>query len=347
MKDNWEKVLVSPDASMKEVLEVITNQSFRIALVVDTDKALLGTITDGDIRRGLLSEKSLDSFAHEIMNCNPLTVDPFISKEDVSNIMLENDILCLPVIQDGKVVSLETLNDIFKVKKYDNAVFLMAGGFGTRLKPLTDTKPKPLLKVGDKPILEIILEKLAKAGFYRFYISTHYMPEQVRSHFGAGENWGVEIQYIHEEKPLGTGGALGLLPKKEINEPLILMNGDLLTNLDFKSLLKFHRETNVMATLCVNEHKQTIPFGVVESDNGLVTAINEKPTYSYNVNAGIYVLNQEIIKQSQANQFMDMPTLINEIIKENKINIFPVHEYWLDIGRMGDYQKANKDVEDL
>ena len=347
MKDNWKKILVSPNSSIKEVLEVITNQSFRIALVVDTDKALLGTITDGDIRRGLLSGKSLDSDAHEIMNHNPLTINPFASKDEVSNIMLENDILCLPVIEEGKVVNIETLNDIFKVKKYENAVFLMAGGFGTRLKPLTDSMPKPLLKVGNKPILEIILEKLAKAGFYRFFISTHYMPEQVRSHFGDGENWGVDIKYIHEENPLGTGGALGLLPKEEINEPLILMNGDLLTNLDFKSLLKFHRETNVTATLCVNEHKQTIPFGVVESDNGSVTAINEKPTYSYKVNAGIYVLNHRIIKESHANHFMDMPTLINEIIKKNKINIFPVHEYWLDIGRMGDYQKANRDVEDL
>jgi dTDP-glucose pyrophosphorylase len=347
MKDNWEKVLVRPNSSIKEVLEVITNQSFRIALVTGTDKVLLGTITDGDIRRGLLSNKSLDSEAHEIMNRNPLTINPFVSKEEVSNIMLENDILCLPVIQEGRVINIETLNDIFKVKKYENAVFLMAGGFGKRLKPLTDSMQKTLLKVGNKPILEIILEKLAKAGFYRFFISTHYMPEQVRSHFGDGENWGVEIKYIHEEKPLGTGGALGLLPKEEINEPLILMNGDLLTNLDFKSLLKFHIETNVMATLCINEHKQTIPFGVVESDNGLVTVINEKPTYSYNVNAGIYVLSHKIIKESQANHFMDMPTLINEIIKENKINIFPVHEYWLDIGRMGDYQKANKDVEGL
>ena len=347
MRDNWEKVLIDRNITIKEVLEVISNDSYRIALVVDSEKILLGTITDGDIRRALLAGKSLDSHAHEIMNENPLTILPSDSREEVSNVMLENDILCLPVLDNGKVINLETLNDIFKTEKYDNAVFLMAGGFGTRLKPLTDKTPKPLLKVGDKPILEIILEKLVSAGFYRFYISTHYMPEQVSSHFGDGSKWGVDIKYIHEETPLGTGGALGLLPKEEINESLLLMNGDLLTNLDFGSLLKFHLESNAKATLCVNEHKQTIPFGVIQSENGLITSIDEKPTYSYHVNAGIYVLSKDIIKKSKTNHHIDMPTLISEIIKEHEVNVFPVHEYWLDIGRIGDYQKANKDVNNI
>ncbi len=347
MRENWEKVLISKNATIKEVLEVISNDSYRIALVVGSSRELLGTITDGDIRRALLSGKVLDSLAGEIMNQNPLTCTPSDSKEEISDRMINNDILCLPVLEKGKVVNLEILNEIFKKERYDNPVFLMAGGFGTRLKPLTDKTPKPLLKVGEKPILEIILERLVTAGFHRFYISTHYMPDQVVSHFGNGEKWGVEIKYIHEETPLGTGGALGLLPKEEINEPLLLMNGDLLTSLDFSSLLKFHLDSDVQVTLCVNEHKQTIPFGVIESSEGFVTSINEKPTFTYHVNAGIYVLSSDVIKRTKTNQHIDMPTLISEIIKDHKVNLFPVHEYWLDIGRVGDYQKANKDINDI
>ena len=348
MTDNWKKVLAKPESSVKEILEIISNESFRIAIVVDKQNNLLGTITDGDIRRAILKDKNLDSKAEEVMNKNPLSASPTNTIQEMAQVMLENDILCLPVLKNGKVVNLETLNEVLKTKKFNNAVFLMAGGFGKRLQPLTNRTPKPLLKVGEKPILEIIIERLVKAGFHRFYISTHYMPELVMNHFGDGKKWGINIKYIHEETPLGTGGALGLLPKDQINEPLLLMNGDLLTNLDFKSLIKFHEETNAFATVCVNEYEHTVPFGVIESEGVRVLSIEEKPTYNHFINAGIYVLSENIIKDSLSNERIDMPTLLNkQLDSEKEINIFPVHEYWLDIGRIGDYKKANKDVSDL
>ena len=348
MTDNWKKVLVKPETFIKEVLEIITNESFRIAIVVDDKNNLIGTITDGDIRRAILKNKNLDSQAKEVMNSNPLSALPTSTTQEMAQVMLDNDILCLPVLEKGKVVNLETLNDVLKTKQFNNAVFLMAGGFGRRLQPLTHKTPKPLLKVGEKPILEIILERLVKSGFHRFYISTHYMPESVMEHFGDGKKWGVDIKYIHEETPLGTGGALGLLPKDEIHEPLLLMNGDLLTNIDFKSLMKYHQETGGYATVCVHEYKHTVPFGVIESEGIRVSSIEEKPTYNHFINAGIYVLSEEIIKDSLSNEHIDVPTLLKKQISSKKeINIFPVHEYWLDIGRMGDYKKANKDVSDL
>jgi len=348
MKNNWKKVLISPESSIREVLEIITNESFRIAIVVDESDNLIGTITDGDIRRAILKDKSLDSKAFEVMNSKPLSASLENTTQEMAQVMLDNDILCLPILKNSKVVNLETLKDVLQLKKFSNAVFLMAGGFGKRLQPLTDKIPKPLLKVGDKPILEIILERLIDSGFYRFYISTHFMAEMVMDHFGDGSNWGVEIKYIYEENPLGTGGALGLLPKEEINEPLLLMNGDLLTNLDFKSLMKFHDETKSHATVCVNEYEHSVPFGVVKSEGTRVSSIEEKPTFRYFINAGIYILSEEIIKNSVSNVHIDMPSLIKkEITSQKEINMFPVHEYWLDIGRMGDYKKANKDILDL
>ena len=348
MKNHWKRALVGPEISIKEVLKIITSESSRIAVVVDGSGKLIGTVTDGDIRRALLTNKTLDSLVKEVMNDNPLYASLGETRKEMTEVMLKNDIFCLPIVDGGKVVNLETLKHLLEPKNFNNAVFLMAGGFGKRLQPLTNKTLKPLLKVGEKPILEIILERLVTEGFKRFYISTHYMPEQIMDYFGDGEKWNVRITYIHEEEPLGTGGALGLLPKEEINEPLLLMNGDLLTNLDFKSLIEFHEKAKAYATLCVHEYEHTIPFGVITSEGTKVLSIDEKPSSKHFVNAGIYVLSEEIIKKSLSNCHIDMPNLLkNEISSGNEVNMFPIHEYWLDIGRIGDYEKANKDILDL
>jgi NDP-sugar pyrophosphorylase family protein len=205
-----------------------------------------------------------------------------------------------------------------------------------------------MLKVGGKPILELILQNFIDAGFYRFFISTHYMPEIIQDHFGDGHQWGVDIRYIHEETPLGTAGALGLLPHDEMDMPMFLMNGDLLTRLDYRSLLEFHLQHQATATMCVREYEHQIPYGVIESDGHCITTITEKPVQHFFINAGIYLLSPDLIKSVSPGTHIDMPALLQQSIdKGQQVNMFPIHEYWLDIGRMEDFRRAQDEVTDV
>ncbi|MEN1591790.1 nucleotidyltransferase family protein, partial [Pseudomonas aeruginosa] len=270
-------------------------------------------------------------------------------RERILSVMEKYSLLQLPIIDEKrKVIGLQTLHDLLNKPRLDNPVFLMAGGFGTRLRPLTHNCPKPLLKVGEKPILEIILERFIGAGFHRFFISTHYMPEMIREHFGDGSRWGVSIRYVHEETPLGTGGALGLLPHHEIDSPLFLMNGDLLTTLNFLNLLEFHTAHGGVATMCVREYEYHVPYGVVQSDGHRISSMVEKPVQKFFINAGIYLLSPGLVKSVKAGTRIDMPTLLEqEIERQQAVNMFPVHEYWLDIGRMEDFVRAQQEFASL
>tara|TARA_B110000503_G_scaffold124991_1_gene192109 strand:- start:312 stop:1103 length:792 start_codon:yes stop_codon:yes gene_type:complete len=249
----------------------------------------------------------------------------------------------IPILDDGIVVGLETMHYAAEKTKYDNPVFLMAGGFGTRLKPLTDSCPKPLLKVGDKPILETVLLRFVKSGFHDFYISTHYLPEMIQEYFGDGSKWGVSINYIHEERPLGTGGALGLLPKALPALPVIMMNGDVLTKVDLEALLAFHNKNNANATMCVREYEYQVPFGVIESEGNNIKSMVEKPIQRFHVNAGIYVVGREIVDSVKENEIVDMPTLLERFL-DKKVLKYSFYEYWLDIGRVDQLQKAQVDI---
>jgi NDP-sugar pyrophosphorylase family protein len=224
----------------------------------------------------------------------------------------------------------------------------MAGGFGTRLRPLTDNCPKPMLKVGDKPILEILIQYFKKLGFHNFYISTHYLPEIIQNHFGNGSKYDISIVYVHEETPLGTGGALGLLPDNMPDLPLIMINGDVLTNIDFTKVLAFHNKHRAAATMCVREYEYQIPYGVIKGEGHKVTSMEEKPVQRFLVNAGIYVVGKEIVRSVSRNERIDMPSLLERHIRKGlDILKFPIHEYWLDIGRMADYDRARADIYTL
>lgn len=224
----------------------------------------------------------------------------------------------------------------------------MAGGFGTRLRPLTDNCPKPMLKVGGRPMLETLLLRFIDSGFHNFYISTHYMPEQIKSHFGDGSKWGVKISYVHEENPLGTGGALGLLPDTVSEVPLIMINGDVLTMVNFERLLAYHVQHQAMATMCVREYEYQIPYGVINGEGHKIINMIEKPTQRYFINAGIYVVSEKLRKSILKQTRIDMPVLLeNEIAKGHDILMFPIHEYWLDIGRIDDFYKAQSDIQEL
>jgi len=344
----WRRALINSDATLEQAIEVLDKAALRIALVVDANDTLLGTLTDGDVRRALLKHLSLETPVNQVMNDQPKTAEQSWTESRILAVMEQHELLQLPLVDPEKrVVGLANLHDILNKHRHDNPVFLMAGGFGTRLRPLTNNCPKPMLKVGDKPILEQILLNFVEAGFHRFYISTHYMPEVIRDHFGNGEKWGISIQYVHEEEPLGTGGALGLLPHDEIDQPLFMMNGDLLTSLNLHSFLEFHETHNGVATMCVREYEHQVPYGVITSEGTQIKSMVEKPVHRFFVNAGIYLLDPVLVKSVEPGTRIDMPTLLEgQIDGGNAVNMFPIHEYWLDIGRMDDFHKAQTEVQD-
>ncbi|WP_061235122.1 nucleotidyltransferase family protein [Leptospira weilii] len=342
---NWKNTLISSNLSLQDAIKILDKGALRIVLIVDENNKLLGTLTDGDIRRALLQSKELSISVNEVMSSKPKVAHANWTKERMLLEMEKYELLHLPIVNEqGILVGLETVHGLLEKPKFDNPVFLMAGGFGTRLYPLTNHCPKPMLKVGNKPILELILEGFVSAGFHRFFISTHFMPEIIRNHFEDGKRWNVSIEYVHEEKPLGTGGALGLLPRDQIDQPMFMMNGDLLTNLNYLSLLEFHEKEGGVATICVREFDYQVPYGVIQSNDHRVIEIIEKPVQRFNVNAGIYLLNPDFIKSVKKGQTIDMPSLIEKELKSSKqINIFPIHEYWLDIGRMEEFERAQGD----
>jgi len=348
MSHNWENILIGPEQSIKEALSIIDSEALRVALIVDDNKNLLGVVTDGDIRRGLLRSLSLDTAVKEVMNSSPITVSANVTKQTLIDIMEDRSILSVPVVDNGKVIGLETLHDAMTKTQHNNPVFIMAGGFGTRLRPLTDNCPKPMLHIGDKPILETVILSFINSGFINFYISTHFMPEQIQAYFGDGNKWGVNIHYVHEDSPLGTGGALGLLPKDMPDLPIIMMNGDVLTKVNFERLLEFHNENTAHATMCVREYDYQIPYGVINGEGNKIISMIEKPTQRFFVNAGIYVVSQALARSVPMNHIIDMPTLLEQhIAKQKDVLMFPIHEYWLDIGRMDDFNRAQADIYSL
>lgn len=349
MSKNWEKVVLSTEHTVRDALAVINAAALRICLVVDEEWHLLGVVTDGDVRRAILNNVALTQSVTAVMNRSPITVSAKLSRAQLLETMRARSILSLPVLNDaGQLIGLETWELATSRLTYDNPVFIMAGGFGTRLRPLTDTCPKPMLKVGNKPILETLLTQFIKAGFKNIYISTHYIPEQITEYFGDGSAWGANIQYVHEETPLGTGGALGLLPADIPDLPLIMINGDVLTTVDFNRLLDFHVENGADATMCVREYDYQIPYGVITGEGNKITSMIEKPVHRFFVNAGIYVVAPHVVQSVPKGERIDMPTLLEQHMHKNeRVLMFPIHEYWLDIGRMEDFNRAQSDIASL
>lgn len=345
MQTTWKSVLISPTASAEEALRVLDEGGLRVALVVDAEERLIGIVTDGDIRRALLRRISFTVPVTEIMNSHPLTAPVGSHRDNLRVLMEQHGVLFIPLLdQTGRLVHLETFRELLQPPSRDNWVFLMAGGLGTRLRPLTENCPKPLLAVGGKPMLESILENFISAGYSRFYISVHYLSEKIKAHFGDGSRWGVTIRYVEEETPLGTGGALGLLPSVD-DKPVMMMNGDVLTRLDFNALLDFHQGQGAALTLCVREYDMQVPFGVVDGQDTIVTGIVEKPVHRFFVNAGVYVVSPDVVARTQPPRRLDMPDLVKQLIAEGrKVSMFPIHEYWLDIGRPDDFDRAQLDV---
>lgn len=342
---NWEKVLIEPDASIFEAVKTIDKSGCLLtAIVVNEKRQLLGTVTDGDIRRGMLKFIPMDASVREIMNQQPVTLNIESSNLEVRKTLRENpSCRIIPILdEDYKIVGIKKQGKKYS-KKFDNPVVLMAGGLGTRLRPLTDEIPKPLLTVGDKPILETIIDSFASNGFSNFFISVNYKAEMIEDYFGDGSEKGISIKYLKEDKRLGTAGALSLMNDYPAELPMIVMNGDLLTKVNFQKLLEFHNLNKFSATMCVREHQLEVPFGVADIDECRLEALVEKPVKRMFVNAGIYMLNPEIVNMVPKDTFYDMPDLFSSLLEDgDKPGVFPINEYWLDIGRMSEYKKADK-----
>lgn len=341
----WKKVLVPSSASIREAVKIIDETSMQIVLVVDEGERLLGTITDGDVRRGILKGVSLEDSVERIMNREPTTATVDEGRDRIFATMQTRQLHQIPVVDGaGHVVGLETLNALIKPQMKENWVVLMAGGLGSRLRPLTDDCPKPMLKVGNKPLLENIVDTFVEYGFHRFYISVNYMADVVKSHFGDGERWNAEIQYLEEDRKLGTAGALSLLPGRP-STPLVVMNGDVVTKVNLDQLLDFHTSNRSRATMCVREYNFQVPYGVVKLDNHRITGIDEKPVQRMFVNAGIYVLEPETLDLVPSSVAFDMPALFERLIEaKQETAVFPLREHWLDIGELSDYRRANGEV---
>lgn len=345
--NQFKDTLVSPDTHIRDAVAAIQKGSRQICLVVDGDGRLLGTVTDGDVRRGLLRGCRLDAPAQEIMNRNPHTVPAGARRAEILAVMKREVLRQIPELDDkGRVVGLHYIDDFETAgMARENWVVLMAGGLGTRLRPMTEKKPKPLLSVGEKPLLQIILESFAEQNFRKFYISVNYKAEAIKRHFGDGSRWNVEIRYLEEETRLGTAGALQLITDRP-NLPLLIMNGDLVTKVNFQNLLDYHRDQGAKATMCVREYDFEVPFGVVDIDNGRVRSIDEKPVQRFFVNAGIYVLESDVIDLIPVGQFFDMTDLFAKVVENGHDTMaFPIHEYWLDVGRIDDLDRANLEFE--
>mgnify|MGYP000302947038 CR=1 FL=1 len=340
----WTEVRLKITDTLENAINVLQVGGLRLALVVDVKNRLLGTITDGDIRRAMINHLGMDCLAEEFMNKSPVTSFATDSFEMIMQKMKNGNLMHIPIIDENNIViGLKTLQDLTFAKKYDNPIFLMAGGLGKRLYPLTKDIPKPLLNVGNQPILETILVKFIKAGFHNFYISTHYKANKIKEYFGNGSTWGVKIEYINEDKPLGTAGAIGLLPKDLPDLPILMMNGDILCKVNFEELLAFHNNQKGFATMCIRQYDVQIPFGVVNIENQRAKSLVEKPLKNFFVNAGIYVFESEMIKKVKVGEKIDMPNLLEQQIKEGKVvNVFPLHEFWQDIGHINEYQSANE-----
>ncbi|MDD3324210.1 MAG: nucleotidyltransferase family protein [Sulfurospirillaceae bacterium] len=345
---NIGNIKLKPSSTIREALDVIDKGAMQIAIVVDEEDRLVGTLTDGDIRRGLLRGLSLDSAIEPIIFKNPTVAKISDTKEEILKKALAKKLHQIPIVdEENRVVGIKEIEELVSSSVKPNKVVLMVGGLGTRLRPLTENTPKPMLMVGNKPILQTIVEKFAEYGFVNIVMCVNYKSHVIQDYFGDGSSFGVNIEYVLEEKRMGTAGALSLL-KEVPNEPFFVMNGDLLTNVNFEHLHHYHLANNSMATMCVREYDFQVPYGVVNMQDGKIVSIKEKPVQKFFVSAGIYMLNPKAIEYIEKDTFFDMPILFEKLIGIGKNTLsFPIREYWLDIGRMEEYERANSEYGDV
>lgn len=347
-RENWRDALLDSEATISEAVRSLDRSGLQIALVIDRNDRLVGTITDGDIRRGLLRGKVLAEPANAIMQAEPMVVPPSLPRDAVLQIMSANKIHQLPIVDETReVLGLHVWDEMQTHRSArPNLMVVMAGGKGTRLRPHTENCPKPLLPIAGKPMLEHIVERAKQTGIERFLISVHYLGHMIEEHFGDGSAWGVAIDYIHENEPLGTGGALSLLAEPP-DAPILVTNGDVMTDVGYGEMLDYHVLHRAVATMAVRTHEMRNEFGVVRSDGLDITGFEEKPLIRSHVNAGIYVLEPSALDYLVQGEHCDMPTLFERLrAHHHRTIVFPLHEKWIDVGRPGDLELARQSTAD-
>lgn len=340
------RALMSHLGSIEDAIKILIDSSLGIVLIVDSDLKLLGTVTDGDIRRGLLRGLTLSSPISEVINLKPIVVPKTFTREAVKKVMSANRIFQIPVVdEDLKLVGLHVWDEQRTTVARDNVMVIMAGGRGTRLLPKTEKTPKPMLLLGDKPILEHIINRAKAAGIKEFVLAIHHLGEVIEEYFGKGQFLGVNISYIKEKSPLGTAGALGLIDPKP-TKPIIVANGDVITDIRFGDILEFHSQNSAMATMAVQVYESENPFGVVQTKGVSITGYEEKPMIRSLVNAGVYVINPSALDFMEKGAECSMPTLFEILRTEGlKTIAFPLHENWLDLGSPSDLAKAIEEMQ--
>jgi dTDP-glucose pyrophosphorylase/CBS domain-containing protein len=344
---------ISANATIGDAIACIDRSGrVSIALIVDEERHLLNTVSDGDVRRGLLVGLQMTAPVTKLLAIKatssrplPVTAPPGLDAEVMLDLMRARGIRQIPIVSpEGRVLDVITLGDLFSEEPRALQAVVMAGGFGTRLRPLTEDMPKPMLPVGGRPLMELIIDQLRDTGVRKINITTHYQAEKILDHFGDGSSFGVDISYVNEESPLGTGGALGLMQPPE--DTLLVINGDILTDIDFRAMQAYHQEHRASMTVAVRHYEVQVPYGVIDCDGPHVSGVREKPQLGFFVNAGIYLLEPDVYRHIPANQHLHMTDLIETLIREKQTVVsYPVREYWLDIGQHADYELAQADAK--
>lgn len=337
----WRQALLPLGATLQDAIHNLDQTSMQIVLVVEPDDILVGTITDGDIRRGLLRGLGLDSPVEMVLNRNPLVAPWELGRDAVANLMLANKVNQMPVVDhDQRAVGLHLWGQLMSRPVLSDLMVIMCGGKGLRLMPHTEKCPKPMLPINGKPMLEHIIERAKGEGFHRFVLAIHYLGHMIEDYFGDGSRLQVQIDYLREHTPLGTAGAIGLF-----NEPpesaFLVTNGDVLTDIHYAEVLDFHRRNRATATMAVRLHEWQHPFGVVRISGVDVVGFEEKPISKTHINAGIYVLEPRSLAHLERGEWCDMPALLSRLQEAGeRVIAYPMHEPWLDVGRPEDYRQA-------
>ncbi len=342
MNYNWKKAVLGPNSTIKDAINCLNISSIKLILVVNKVGKLIGTITDGDIRRGLIKSFDLTTKISKILKKQPITVNSNIKIDEVKVIMNKMKIHQIPIVnRSNKLIGLHLWDEILTNSKIENTMIIMAGGKGKRLLPLTKNISKVMMNINGKPIVLRIIERAKFFGFYKFYISINHLGKTIKDFLGNGSKFNVKIKYIKETKPLGTAGSLSLI--KDLSKfPSVIINGDILSDIDYVDMLEFHKKHKSNATMAVKVHELQNPYGLVEMNGYNIRGFTEKPIYKNFVNAGIYILNNSAIKLLKKNHHCNMPDLFDKLKKNNmKIKGYPIHENWIDIGNPDDLKTAS------
>ncbi|KGM97331.1 nucleotidyltransferase family protein [Clostridium botulinum] len=345
MKFSMDMYCVSDDATIKDAMESIDKNLIGAVFITNKDKKVIGVVTDGNVRRAILKGYTIADSVKNIYHTDFKYVNKLVSKQKVKEKMLKYNIRQLPLLdEEGKLIDLYFLDHIISYDKKDNYVFILAGGLGTRLRPLTENIPKPMLKIGGKPMLERIIEQFKGYGFVNFIISINYKGEIIEDYFKDGSDFDVNIQYVREEKKLGTAGSINLA-KEKFDKDFLVINGDILTGIDFETMLNHHIENKFDITAGARNYEMKVPYGVMITEDKIIKSLEEKPTYNFYINSGVYVLSKNVINYIPKDTEYNMTDLIEDVIKAGgRCGTYNITEYWSDIGHIEDYKKANEDV---